>query len=273
MAHPQIAVFARLADGGARPVRKLEGQKTMLGRTMHGISYDPANDEIFVPQPFGQSILVFRGNADGEEAPIRVLQGPLTNIQNPDKVEVDPVHNEIFVPDDDKILVFARDAKGNTAPIRVLEGPDTMLGADALAVDPIHDRLIVTGWEGQRSDEKTFVLIFNRTDQGNVKPRGIIRGPKTQLSRGTFSLRAYPPKGYILVAISGPSWSGPYEDAAVGVWHIDDNGDVPPRWTIGGPRGMLKQPRGIDVDPKNKSIIISDKVVNAVLTYHFPEIF
>ncbi|HLA39440.1 MAG TPA: hypothetical protein VJ417_05550, partial [Candidatus Glassbacteria bacterium] len=77
----------------------------------------------------------------------------------------------------------------------------------------------------------------------------------------------------VLVAIDGPDYSGPYEPSAVGVWHIDDNGDVPPRWTIGGPHGMLKQPRGIDFDAKNKSVIISDKVVNAVLTYYFPEIF
>jgi len=273
VAHPQIVVFARLADGNAKPLRKLEGAKTLLARTMHGISYDPIHDEIFSPQAFGQGVLVFRGDANGEVAPIRVLQGPLTQIANPDKLEIDPTHDELFVPEGNKILVFDRRASGNVAPIRVLEGPDTMLGADAIAVDPVHDRIMISGTKVSRQQQKSHLLVFNRTDKGNVKPRGVITGPKTLLSAGTFGIRAYAPTGYVLVAIDGPDYSGPYEPSAVGVWHIDDNGDVPPRWTIGGPHGMLKQPRGIDFDAKNKSVIISDKVVNAVLTYYFPEIF
>ncbi len=272
MAHPQIAVFARLAEGNARPLRKIEGHKTLLGRTIHGISYDPLHDEFIVPQPFAQAIMTFRGSASGEEPPVRVLQGPLTRLSDPDRLEVDPVHNEIFVPDGDRVLVFPREANGNVAPIRVLEGPDTRLGADAAAVDPVHNRLIVTGWEGRREEQKTMILIFNRTDQGNVKPRAIIGGPKTGLT-GTFGVRVYAPGGWILVGMPGPDYSGPHDPSFVGVWSVDDNGDVAPRWTIGGPYGILKQPRGIDFDPKNKTVIISDKVLNAVLTYSLPEIF
>ena len=36
---------------------------------------------------------------------------------------------------------------------------------------------------------------------------------------------------------------------------------------------MLKQPRGVDLDLKNKTVIVSDKFLNAVMTYYFPEIF
>jgi hypothetical protein len=59
----------------------------------------------------------------------------------------------------------------------------------------------------------------------------------------------------------------------VGVWSIHDRGDVPPRWMIGGPNGMLVQIRGVALDPKHKSVIVSDKRLNALLTYSFPEIF
>ena len=272
MAHPQIATFARLADGNAQPVRKLEGQATKLGRTMHGIAYDPVHDEVLVPQPFAQAILTFRGGASGEAAPIRVLQGPLTKLEDPDKVDVDPIHNEIFVPEGDKVLVYSREANGNVAPLRVIEGPDTMLGADAVGVDPVNNVIAVSGWVGRREEGNGSLLIFNRTDQGNVKPRAVIRGPRTGLN-GTFGIRMVPAKGYILVANCGPSWSLDYDPSFVGIWSIRDNGDVPPRWTIGGPFGMLKQPRGIDIDPKNKTILISDKRMNAVLTYSLPEIF
>ena len=32
-------------------------------------------------------------------------------------------------------------------------------------------------------------------------------------------------------------------------------------------------PRGVALDEKNKNIIVTDKRLNAILTYHFPEIF
>src|SRR5581483_174003 len=104
------------------------------------IVYDPVHDEFTVPQQFGQAILTFRGAADGQEPPIRVIQGPKTQLTAPDRLDVDYVHNEIFVPMGDVILVYPRDAQGDVAPIRTIKGPDTMLnGVGAIAVDPIHN--------------------------------------------------------------------------------------------------------------------------------------
>jgi len=239
---------------------------------MHSVSYDPVHDEFAVAQPFSQAVLFFRGGADGEEHPVRMIQGPLTRLDDPDKVDVDPVHNEVVVPEPTMILVYPREANGNVAPIRVLEGPDTMLrNVYAAAIDPVNNLILVSGNTNRRQGQ-AYVLIFNRTDNGNVKPKAVIRGPQTGLT-GTFGIRSYGPRGWILVGVNGPSNSFPFDGAFVGVWSVKDNGDVPPRWTIGGPYGMLKQPRGIDVDPKNKTVLVSDKVMNAVLTYSVPEVF
>ena len=110
MAHPQIAVFARLAKENSQPTRVLAGQNTLLSRTMHDIRYDAVHDEIFVNNPFAQAILVFRGSAQGEEPPIRIIQGPNTRLEGQvDRLDVDPVHNEIYIPNHEKILVFPRD--------------------------------------------------------------------------------------------------------------------------------------------------------------------
>ena len=57
------------------------------------------------------------------------------------------------------------------------------------------------------------------------------------------------------------------------IWSIYDNGDVPPMYTIGGPQGLLRQPRGLILDPKHQNLIVSDKYLNGVATYHFPELF
>src|SRR5258705_2739103 len=97
----------------------------MLGRTMHAIAHDAIHDEIFVPQQFGQGILVFDGKSDGAVAPKRVIEGPDTQLTALDRLGVDPINNEIYVPEGKKLLVFPREGKGNVKPIRILEGPQT----------------------------------------------------------------------------------------------------------------------------------------------------
>ena len=60
-------------------------------------------------------------------------------------------------------------------------------------------------------------------------------------------------------------------DLWIGVWNQDDEGDVPPRYTIA--KGHLYMPRGLTLDPKKKTVIVSDKYTNAVLTFSLPELF
>lgn len=277
MAHPQIAAFARVAEGNAKATRKIEGQSTLLSRTMHAIAYDEIHDEFVVNQPFGLAIMTFRGGATGEEPPLRVIQGPHTMLAGASTLAIDPVNNEILIPERGKVLVFPREANGDVAPIRILE-PDTDLGrASQIAVDPVRNLLVVGTSKGinqGRDPENSHLLVFNRTDRGKVKPRWVIGGPKANLN-SMFKMVVYPPRGEIIVVVPGPG-SGvemETETAYVGVWNIDDKGDVPPRWTIGGPHGSLRKPRGVDLDPKNKTVIVSDKFLNAVLSFSFPEIF
>ena len=259
-----------MANGTVEPARKIEGQKTLLSRTVHSIAYDPIHDEIVVAHQIAQAILTFAGSADGDAAPIRIIQGPRTQLRDSALLGLDPVHGEIFVPSEgNSILVFDRKAQGDVAPIRVLKGPDTQLGAYTAAVDPIRNLLIAGG--GGRNGAR--LVIFNRTDEGNTKPKAVIGGPKSRLTDISGPITIYAETGMVLVPIPGPEGELSSEEAYVGVWSVTDQGDVPPRWTIGGPGGRIRQPRGITVDAKSKNIIISDKYLNAVLTYSFPELF
>jgi hypothetical protein len=149
---------------------------------MHDIRYDAIHDEFLLVNPFAQAILSFRGDSAGQEPPIRIIQGPQVKFGG-NRMDVDPVHNEIFVPDGDNIQVYPREANGNVAPIRVIQGPDTQIArADSVSVDPINDVLVVGFNKGER-DPDGALLIFNRTDNGNVKPRAVIRGPKSGIIR------------------------------------------------------------------------------------------
>jgi hypothetical protein len=272
VAHPQIAAFARLADGNVGSTRNIAGQKTLLGRVTHGITYDPIHDEIKVPSQLAQSILTFKGSANGEEPPIRVLQGPLTELRDPDTIAEDPVHNELFVPAGYAILVFNREANGNVAPIRKLTPPGNPFRAGSMSVDPVHNLIVVGGSIGKGQPR---LMIFNRTDEGNTSPKAMIGGPKSGYHSPGGPFAIYPATGNIVVSIQGGGGDNnrSSEDSYVGVWNIKDNGDVPPRWKIGGPNGILRMPKGTVLDAKNKSLIVSDKRLNAVLTFYFPEIF
>lgn len=211
---------------------------------MHSIAYDDVLDRIVVPNQFAQAILSFNGGAAGEQAPIRVIQGPRTQIKRVDKLAVDSLHHEIILADEGAVLVFASDAQGDVAPLRVIRGPDTRLGngtSPHVAVDPIHDVIIVATRE---------LLIFDRNANGNVKPLRVITGAG---GRPT----AY--KG-LLFATAG--------DGLVGVWSVDDSGAAKPRWTFG--EGY--QVRQIAIDAKNSSVIVSDRL-GAVYTYYVPEVF
>jgi hypothetical protein len=274
--HPQIAAFARLANGGAKPARAIAGQHTLFNRTIHGMAYDPVRDEILVPAYHGFAILIFRGDADGDASPVRKIYGKSTTLLNPTNVSVDPVHGEIFVAQGNRILVFPRDADGDVAPIRIVEGPDTGFSRRAndnqrVSIDPVRNLLIVSGGG---------IRIFDRMANGNVKPLRFITGPGAQDVR---LMTNNPENGMIFGAVragevfggaSGEDISGRYDlDDYVGVWSVYDNGNAPPRLTIGGPNLLLKDARGITIDPKNKNVIVSDKTLNAVLTFHVPEAF
>lgn len=247
---------------------------------MHDIRYDAVHDEFVVPVPYAQAILTFRGGADGQEPPIRIIQGPKTG-EIGSRLDVDPVHNEIFTYRNNSIVVYPRDASGDTAPIRILRGPDTELrNVYSLAVDPVNDILAVglnSSWgaerPGQFGNVKGAILLFNRTDQGNVKPKAVIRGEKSRIIR-INQMQVYPQRKEIIVAMPGIIDKMEPPDAFVGVWSYNDNGDVPPKYEIPiGQITKMKKPFGVVLDPKHKELIVSDMRNQGILTFSVPEIF
>src|SRR2546421_12627836 len=104
----------------------------MLSRTMHDIRYNSVDDEILVPNPFSNAILTFRGGADGQEPPIRIIQGPNTELNGPDRLDIDGVHGEIFVPGRGNVLVFPLAGNGEVLPKRVIVGPDSQVDGSSI---------------------------------------------------------------------------------------------------------------------------------------------
>jgi len=253
---------------------------------MHGIFYDPRHDEIVVPVALGGAVLALPGGANGGDAPLRVLQGPKTGLVQPDTLYVDLEHDELVVDSgDDSVLVFNRTASGDTAPIRRIGGPKTHINnIFGMTVDAIHNLIIVanridTG--GRNSNDG--ILIFNRTDNGDVAPRAVIAGPRT----GIIKIRqvvADDLRGQIFVTVKNnfenydiaderPSPWNPDRTGFIGVWSVNDNGDVPPRGVIKGPASGLVWPAGVAINPERHEVYAIDSVSNALYMFTMPEFF
>ncbi len=280
---------------------------------MHGIAVDTAHDEMIVPNPLASSVLVFRGQAAGNESPIRVIQGPRTGLIRPHSVALDSVNDEILVSDPRSGAVFAfkRTAGGDVAPLRAIRGPNTSLfEIVGVAVDPVRNLLVVANGRSTRGEGA--IHIFNRTDDGNVSPRASLQGPRTGLVR-PFGLVLQDDK--IVVAVRRGDYIVPYRggqprsleeirtlierstaqklrrvslDSSVvdipspwdsmdlgfiGVWRIDDNGDVPPRLVIRGAATKLIQPAALALAPPFKELFVTDSPSNSVYHFLIPEIF
>jgi DNA-binding beta-propeller fold protein YncE len=288
-------VFARLANGLVAPERVIEGQRTSLSRTMHGVAYDEVNDEMSIPVALGGAILVFRGAANGQEAPLRVIQGEKTRLIRPQTIAVDPIHDEIMVGDTTAraVLIFDRKAHGDVAPKRVLYGDKTkLLDVVGVAVDPVRNVIIAAS----RSTSTTGIITFNRTDNGNATPRTIIAGRNTGLAHFR-QVAVDPASGRIFLAQQSmqekqlepyradkprpeeefkkaeAASSGRVGPGFVGVWDIDDNGDIAPRALIQGPASRLIAPGGIALDPKRGMVYAIDGGTSGYFAYHLPQLF
>jgi hypothetical protein len=228
---------------------------------MHDMSYDYVADEIVVPQFFAFAILTFAGDANGNVAPKRIIMGPKTRLDNPHAITVDPVHGEIFVPgraDDHTILVFPREGEGDIPPRRIL---NLDREPARVGVAPKHGLIVVSG--GPQ------LLIYNRLAEGDTPPLRRIRFPQG-MPGGTGLMNVDPNTGMIFVRVSGEGGRHEATDF-VGVWSVLDDGPTPPRWKIG--LGILKDTRGVALDVANKNVIVTDKTLNAILTFNVPEAF
>lgn len=265
----------------------ISGQGSKLGRTIHGLVYDPMHDEIIVPNVLADAVLVFRGDANGEEAPIRIIQGPHTELVTPHSVSLDLQNDEILVASltGKRINVYKRDANGDVAPLRMISGSRTKLGHTVgIVVDPNKNLLAVANSKD--------ILIFNRTDNGNVPPRAQIAGPESGISDEPWEMQFY--KGKIFVAASNHLHQNLYEEGVklkpdakrvpydpwlnpnlgfIGVWDITANGDLAPELMIRGPFSGLTHPTGLALNPKDGEIYVSDSAKNDVLMYYLPQFF
>jgi len=137
---PGVEVYRKTASGDEKPLRVLSGESTRLADT-HGIAIDPKNKLLFVNN-WGHvsqfdlagsgrfeppSISVYPLDAKGDASPLRVIQGPKTQLDWPGQMAFDPETGDLYVANDitNSVLVFSGTDNGNVAPSRVIKGGKT----------------------------------------------------------------------------------------------------------------------------------------------------
>jgi hypothetical protein len=276
----------------------IQGPNTHQARTSHYIAVDAVHDELFAPNPFADALLVYRGAVNGNEAPIRIIQGPKTLLTAPDNVAVDGTHNEVFTASfpTDSVFVYSSKANGDVAPLRVIHGPKTQLDRPIrVDVDPLNNVIAVV------CDQN--ILFFNRTDDGDVAPKWSLGGPKLGIGGGGGSrdVRLYPEGKKIIAGANirpnGPSaggrgrGAGGGEDGApaaapgagrgrggasnqqhvLGVWKYGDTGDVAPWAALYNNETTNIKGSRLAINPKGGDLIVGGD--GQVQVYHLPEIF
>ena len=190
-----IRVYPRTADGDVAPIRSLYGDSTMLDNPID-LVVDPLHDELITNSysaggPGAPGILSFSRIADGDVAPLRVIDGPATTILNyTNYLAYDAANDEIYADaaysNQDFANVgygvFPRDAEGNVAPVRLVSGPETgIFSISSLAYDPVNERVIVANYSDNTGSPPPVLRVFRRADDGDTVPVLSIAGPHTQL--------------------------------------------------------------------------------------------
>ncbi|MBI4442575.1 MAG: beta-propeller fold lactonase family protein [Acidobacteria bacterium] len=201
-----IIIFHKMAKDRDEPLRVLQGNKTLLSDP-HGIALDTKNKLLFVTNhgslrdwetgtgganpslswpPRGaiagsgrmtpSSITVYASDANGDTAPLRVIQGPKTQLNWPTGLSFDEQRGELYVANDmgNSVLVFAAAAQGDVAPVRVLKGSQTGIhNPTGVFVDQKHGELWVANFGNHTA------TAYKLPAGGNTAPQRTIRSGPT----------------------------------------------------------------------------------------------
>jgi hypothetical protein len=203
---PQVAVYRKGASGDEKPKRLLIGDNTRLSDA-HGLAIDTKNKLLFVNN-WGNisdyrvpgsgrfeapSITVYPLNADGDARPLRVIQGPKTQLDWPGAMSVNPDTGELYVANDmgQSIVVFRGQDGGDVAPTRVIKGAKTGISyPTGVFVDAKNKEVWVSNLGNSSA------TVYPVMASGDVAPSRIIRSAeenKASLRFGKTQALVYDP--------------------------------------------------------------------------------
>jgi DNA-binding beta-propeller fold protein YncE len=271
-----MVIFSREAKGNVPPTRALHTPHGTFGIAVH-----EDREELFLTVQHDNAIVVYKKYADGEEPPIRLIQGDKTLLADPHGIAIDDRRGLLYVtnygatksyeqarpsrgpaaqptwPLQDaapgtgrfyppSINVYRLDDSGDAAPQRQITGPKTRLNwATGLAIDEERNELLVAN---DMSDE---ILVFPLDAVGDTAPIRAMKGPKTLLKN---------PTGLYLDKVNNEFWVTNFGNRTATVYPRGADGNVAPlRLIRSGPIDnvpMLGNPHPVAYDTKREQILV-----------------
>src|SRR5215467_3041182 len=214
-----------------------------------GVALDLKHDEVAVTVQQINKVLVYRRLAEGDEKPLRVIQGKDTGLADPHGIYVDADNDEMFVANHDSYHEESTSQEQSTLVQAELARGNASLSVPVERIQP-------------RASQGKFVepsiAIFSRTAKDNAAPIRVIRGPKTDLN---LPMKVYVDTIHneLFVANSGSN--------SILVFSRTASGDVAPIRKIQGDGTKLKKPVGLYVDTKNDEVWATSPEFHSINVY------
>ncbi|HEY3044570.1 MAG TPA: hypothetical protein VGJ39_11120 [Vicinamibacterales bacterium] len=182
---PKVVVYRKQASGDDKPIRVLEGPHTGI-YDAHGVAIDVQKKLLFVSswgnasdyrvagsgKFYPPSITVFPLDANGDVAPLRVIQGPKTELNWAGGMSLDADGGYLYIANDqgNSVIAFRETDQGNVAPAKILRGSKTGLkNPTGVAVDAKNKELWVSNLGNSSA------TVYSLAANGDAAPLRTIR--------------------------------------------------------------------------------------------------
>lgn len=268
-----VVVMPYGASGNVKP-----GRVFSVPHQAWGLALSDAADQIAVTVEVQNTVVFYRRQVKGVEAPVRIIRGQATGLADPHGIYWDESHSEIgvanhgnfrgvvkntgggcspsFVVEEEaeagesrppSIRIFPANAKDNVKPLRVIQGSKTSLDWPmGVAYDPQHDTIVAA------NNGDSSILIFGRNADGDVAPLRVIRGERTGINH---------PMGVSVDAQRGEIWVSNWGDHSALAFDSGARGNVAPKRIIrsapaGTPTPGFGNPMALAYDTKRDELLV-----------------
>ena len=226
-----LVIFNRQANGNVPPTRDLATPHGTFG-----IAVDEQREELYLTIQHDNAVVVYNKWAEGDDAPIRLLQGNRTRLADPHGIAVDTKNNLIYITNHGSVRQHREDASGEGTLGRGKGKANWPKGEDVAI-------------PGSGTTVPPSITVHARNASGNAAPLRVIEGPRTQLNWAT-GIAVDPERGELFVAND--------QGDSILVFRATASGDAEPIRVLKGPNSGIKNPTGLFLDTQNDELWVAN---------------